>query len=111
MFEEMAHKRRLAGASEGGKRKGVEKSFPPPKHRARDDAAKVFKVNDKWIQQAKALLAEAPDLAGQVEACTTSLASAGGMVKMCILRHLVESRATTRQGSGESPARPRRRFG
>src|SRR5262249_19109968 len=36
--------------------------------RATDDAAKVFKVGVNAVQQAKALLAEAPDLAAQVEA-------------------------------------------
>lgn len=39
-------------------------------------AARVFKVSDKSVQQAKAVLAEAPDLAAQVEACTLSLAAA-----------------------------------
>jgi transcriptional regulator with XRE-family HTH domain len=67
-FEETAKKR----MSEGGR---VGKSSPTS-HRARDDAAAMFKVSDKSVQQAKALLSDAPDLAAQVESCTTSLAAA-----------------------------------
>jgi ParB-like chromosome segregation protein Spo0J len=43
---------------------------------SRDLAASTFKVSDKSVQQAKAVLAEAPDLAAQVESCAISLASA-----------------------------------
>jgi hypothetical protein len=43
--------------------------------RASDDAAKVFKVGRQAIQQAKALLAEALDLASQVDTCVLSLAA------------------------------------
>jgi hypothetical protein len=42
----------------------------------RGNVSTVFKVSDKSVQQAKALLAEAPDLAAQVEACALSLAAA-----------------------------------
>src|SRR5262249_39502089 len=42
----------------------------------RKSAAKTFKVGENAVQQAKALLTEAPDLVAQVEACTTSLAAA-----------------------------------
>jgi hypothetical protein len=44
--------------------------------RSRDDAARVFKVGVNAIQQAKALLSEATDLAAQVECCSLSLAAA-----------------------------------
>ena len=40
----------------------------PQSGRARDDATAVFKVSDKSVQQAKALLTDAPDLAVQVAA-------------------------------------------
>lgn len=40
----------------------------PNAGRSRDDAAAVFKVSDKSAQQAKAVLADAPDLVAQVEA-------------------------------------------
>jgi hypothetical protein len=59
MFEEAAKKR----MAEGGKSKskgGTDNAT----HRARDDASKVFKVGVNAVQQAKALLAEAADLAG-----------------------------------------------
>ena len=39
-------------------------------------AAGVFKVSDKSIKEARALLSDAPDLATQVEACALSLAAA-----------------------------------
>ena len=44
--------------------------------KSREELSAVFKVSDKSIQQAKALLEEAPDLATQVESCTASLAAA-----------------------------------
>src|SRR5262249_51012454 len=37
---------------------------------SRDSVAKTFKVGVNSIQQAKCVLAEAPDLASQVESCT-----------------------------------------
>lgn len=43
---------------------------------SRDDASKIFKVGVNAVQQAKAVLQDAPDLAQQVENCTTSLVSA-----------------------------------
>jgi hypothetical protein len=43
---------------------------------SRDLVSKTFKVSDKSVQQAKAILIEAPDLAAQVESCATSLAAA-----------------------------------
>jgi hypothetical protein len=59
LFEEVAKKR----MAEGGKNKGGEKR---PTRRAREDAAKVFKVSDKYVQQAKAVVLGTPDLAAQV---------------------------------------------
>jgi hypothetical protein len=70
MFEEMA-KARMA---EGGKRKGGPNGATP--HRSRDDVAAIFKVGKNYVQQAKALHADAPDLAEQVECCALSLAAA-----------------------------------
>jgi hypothetical protein len=69
----------LARKSEGGKNKGKTGGNSATPHRSRDDAAKVFKVGPDSVQQAKALLAEAPDLAVQVEGCTLSLALRGGV--------------------------------
>lgn len=43
---------------------------------SRQSLARTFKVGEKAIQQAKALLTEAPDLASQVEACAVSLLDA-----------------------------------
>jgi len=43
--------------------------------KARDNIAGVFKVSDKSVQQAKALISEAPDLAAQAQTCTLSLAA------------------------------------
>jgi hypothetical protein len=54
MFEDAADKR-----AKGGKTLGTNSAAS----RARDDASKVFKVGVNAVQQAKALLAEAPDLA------------------------------------------------
>jgi hypothetical protein len=62
-FEEVAKKRRSH-------------VLPAKGTTSREDAAAVFKVGKNSVQQAKALLAEAPDLVQQVEACTTSLAAA-----------------------------------
>ncbi len=58
---------------EGRPKRGTDSAT---KGRSRDDASKVFKVGANAVQQAKALLANAPDLAQQVEACTVSLAAA-----------------------------------
>jgi molecular chaperone GrpE (heat shock protein) len=69
MFEAAAKQRMSAG----GKKKGGADS---PTHRARTDAAAVFKVGEKAVQQAKALLADAPDLARQVTDCALSVAAA-----------------------------------
>jgi hypothetical protein len=52
-FEEAARKRQTSGRAQAEGR------------RSRDDAARVFKVGKDAVQQAKALLAEAPDLASQ----------------------------------------------
>jgi hypothetical protein len=43
---------------------------------SRDVVANQFKVSDKSVQQARALLTESPDLASQVECCALSLAAA-----------------------------------
>jgi hypothetical protein len=56
----------------GGDRKSSARSV----HLKRDDVAKTFKVGVNAVQQAKAILAEAPDLAAQVESCALSLAGA-----------------------------------
>jgi hypothetical protein len=42
----------------------------------RGDVAKAFKVNEKAAQEAKALLAEAPDLAAEVESRTLNITNA-----------------------------------
>jgi hypothetical protein len=69
-FEEAAKKR----MSEGGKNKGKGR-LPLPSRQSRDDAAKPFNVGDKSVRHAKALLAEAPDLAQRLEARTVSPAA------------------------------------
>jgi len=51
----------------GGDRKSNQAARSVPLGRSRDDAARVFKVGVNAVQQAKAILAEAPDLAAQVE--------------------------------------------
>ena len=43
---------------------------------SREVVAKTFKVSDKSVQQAKAILSEAPDLAEQVSICLLPLAAA-----------------------------------
>ncbi|MFO0843280.1 MAG: hypothetical protein U0797_12935 [Gemmataceae bacterium] len=43
---------------------------------SRDIVSAQFKVSDKAVQQAKALLTDAPDLANQVETCALYLAAA-----------------------------------
>jgi acetoin utilization deacetylase AcuC-like enzyme len=48
----------------GGNQSGKSTHFG----KSRDQMATVFKVSDKSVQQAKAILAEAPDLVMQVEA-------------------------------------------
>jgi hypothetical protein len=58
MFEEAAK----ASMVEGGKSKGKPGSVLPSRQ-SRDDAAAVFKVGKNSVQQAKAVLAGAPDLA------------------------------------------------
>jgi hypothetical protein len=60
------------GDTHGGDRRSSGKSS----HLKRGDVASVFKVSDKSVQQAKALLADAPDLAEHVEKCLSSLAEA-----------------------------------
>jgi ParB-like chromosome segregation protein Spo0J len=67
MFEDAADGRKKAGKTIGTNR---------PKGRARTDAAAVFKVGEKAVQQAKALLTEAADLVEEVEAGTLTLAGA-----------------------------------
>ncbi len=61
-FEEEAEKRKKAGKTIGPNGAGG---------RSRDDAAAVFKVGKNQVQQAKALLAEAPDLAVQAQAAAS----------------------------------------
>lgn len=68
MFETAADQRKKAG-----KRLGTDSAQG---RKSRDDAAKVFKVGVNAVQQAKAILTSAPDLASQVEACALSLAAA-----------------------------------
>jgi hypothetical protein len=62
IFEEEAKKRQQ---EHGGTAPGKSKNTPgksSPECRARQQAARVFKVNDKYIQQAKAILQEAAEL-------------------------------------------------
>jgi hypothetical protein len=55
----------------GGDRKSKDQSAVSRHNgKSRDDLAKAFKVGKESIQQAKALLTEAPDLAVKVECCT-----------------------------------------
>lgn len=68
VFEKQAKERMAAG----GKKKGM----PEQGRASREDAASVFKVGKNAVQQAKALLSEAPDLAEQVEGCALSLQAA-----------------------------------
>ena len=68
MFEEAGHQRKVDGAKK--------KDMNGQCRTSRDDASKVFKVGVNAVQQAKALLSDAPDLADQVSACTVSLAGA-----------------------------------
>lgn len=80
-FEEAATKRRLTGKSVDGEAGGRGKKKEPvsgsqTQFRSTVEVGKMFKVHKDSVQQAKALLAESPDLAGQVEACTTSLKAA-----------------------------------
>lgn len=65
-YEALADKRK-----KGGKTIGTHN----PQGRSRTDAAKTFKVGEKSVQQAKAMLSDAPDLIEQVEACALSLAA------------------------------------
>jgi hypothetical protein len=60
----------------GGDRKSDQKGNSSPVGRSVGIVALQFKVSDKSIQQAKALLKEAPDLAAQVESCSLSIAAA-----------------------------------
>jgi hypothetical protein len=69
-FEEEALKRK----AEGGRSKTVLNNGKP--RRSAADAATVFKVGRQAVEQAKALLASAQDLAEQVESCALSLAAA-----------------------------------
>jgi len=70
IYEEAALKRQQTGKSADGEAGGRGKAKPPgkssPEVRSREAAGAVFKVSDKSVRQAKALLAEVPDLAGQV---------------------------------------------
>jgi hypothetical protein len=56
-----------------GRPKKGEENLPDSGTLSRDMVAKKFKVNKESVQQAKALLVEAPDLAEQVEGCTLSV--------------------------------------
>jgi hypothetical protein len=94
MFEEMA-KARMA---EGGKRKGGTNNATP--HRARDDAARVFKVGSNAVQQAKALRADAPDLAEQVECRALSLAAAYEAMQERDRKAAQKSRHTVKRHGG-----------
>jgi hypothetical protein len=60
----------------GGDRRSNQAAQSVPLGRARNDAAREFKVGVNAIQQAKALLAEAPDLAAQVEGQTLAITQA-----------------------------------
>ncbi len=60
----------------GGDRTKQPGKTSPVAPRSREIVAKEFKVSDKSVQQAMALLDEAPDLVTQVEACALSLAAA-----------------------------------
>jgi hypothetical protein len=60
----------------GGDRRSDQAGKSSPLGRKREEAAKEFKVSDKSVEQAKALLAEAPDLAQQVETQSLTLAGA-----------------------------------
>jgi hypothetical protein len=73
--------------------------------RARDDASKVFKVGANAVQQAKAILAEAPDLAAQVEFCALSLAAA--YEEMCARRQQAQRKAKDAERSAEYTKRAR----
>src|SRR5262249_40909954 len=57
----------------GGNQSARTVHFAP---KSREVVARAFKVGVNSVQQAKALLAEAPDLADQVADCTLSLAGA-----------------------------------
>jgi hypothetical protein len=65
-FERLAEQRQTSG----------KKLTKGETRRAADDASKAFKVNSTYIFNAKALLAEASELAAHVEDGTTSLATA-----------------------------------
>src|SRR5262245_29231351 len=69
VFEAEAKKRQTSGKVQAKGR------------RAADDAAIIFKVSRPAVQQAKAILIEAPDLAAQVEACALCLADAYGQLQ------------------------------
>jgi hypothetical protein len=60
----------------GRPKKGEEKVDGSSIILSRQKVAKTFKVGEKYVQQAKALREDAPDLAGQVESCSLSLAAA-----------------------------------
>lgn len=81
IFAELARKRQLdAGkhGSEGGRgRKKANPGAERPAHpKTRDMLAKIHRVNKEAIQQAKALLAESPDLVEQVDQGLLDITSA-----------------------------------
>jgi hypothetical protein len=80
MFEDAAKARMLSGKSADGEAGGRGRAKPSgstsQRVSSRESAGIIFKVSDKSVQQAKAVLAEAPDLASQVETCALSLAAA-----------------------------------
>lgn len=83
LFEEAGLARMKTGKSadgeSGGRGKRKDEKPSGGSHQrvsSREAASQVFKVGAQSVQQAKALLSEAPDLATQVESCTTNLASA-----------------------------------
>jgi hypothetical protein len=67
---------RLVGCLSGHTPAAVQRPTARSREMARKDAAFVFKVGEQSVQNAKALLEHAPDLAAEVEACRLSLAAA-----------------------------------
>jgi hypothetical protein len=80
LFEEAARKRQETGVSvdgeAGGRGRKKTSGQNCPEVLSAEQAGKPFKVSATYVKQAKALLADAPDLAVQVEACALSLANA-----------------------------------
>jgi predicted RNA-binding protein with RPS1 domain len=83
-FEEAAKKRKVLGKSAdgtaGGRGKKGEKPLPGHQGqglgRSVDQVAKIFSVNADSVQQAKAILKDAEELAVQVVSCALSLPNA-----------------------------------